>query len=61
MANLSDLAMPATEAPIGRGLAGMARNTIMLKKAYDQYVMDASESGQEVLPFNDWVASQSNG
>lgn len=60
MANLSDLARPATEAPIGTGIARLASNTIQMKKLYDKYVIQAQENGETPLPFKEWAASNIN-
>ena len=49
MANLSDLAQPAINAPLGSGLARMAGSAINLDKLYKKYVTDAMSSGEEPL------------
>ena len=50
--------LTASQAPVGSGMAAMAKNTIMMKKAYDQHVMDAQENGDTPLPFADWMKQQ---
>ncbi len=55
MANLSDLARPATEAPLGSGMANMARNLIATKKAYKNYVIEAQTSGEEPISFEEFM------
>jgi hypothetical protein len=58
MANLSDLARPASEAPIGSGLARMASNKIGMTNAYRQYVIDTQSEGNEPMSFEEFMKSR---
>ena len=58
MANLSDLAQPATPGLLGSGLAQMAGNTLVNRNAYKKYVIDMQSSGEEPLSFEEWSQSQ---
>jgi len=61
MANLSDLAQAPNPAMLGGGLARMAGNKLLLRKQYQDYVTNASESGEEVKTFDEWAKVQTNG
>jgi hypothetical protein len=58
MANLSDLARPASEAPIGSGLARMASNKIGMTNAYRKYVIDTQTQGEEPMSFEEFMKSR---
>jgi hypothetical protein len=53
---LSDLAQAASKAPIGTGLASMARDTITKRKAYKVYVIDTQSSGDTPMSYEEYVA-----
>ena len=61
MASLSDLAAKPTAGMLGSGLAQMAGSKMSLRKPYHDYVLNAQESGEEVLPFDEWAKRQNNG
>lgn len=61
MANLSDLARPAAEAPIGGGLARLAANKMSLVNAYKKYVIDTQSEGNEPMSIEEFAKSRSNG
>ncbi len=61
MASLSDLARPSTEAPLGGGLAGMARSTVNVDKLYKQYYIEAITQGQEPMSKEEFAAQMANG
>jgi hypothetical protein len=58
MANLSDLARPASEAPIGSGLARLAANKLGMTNAYRKYVIDTQTQGEEPMSFEEFVKSR---
>lgn len=61
MASLSDLAAKPTAGMLGSGLAQMAGSKMSLRKPYQDYVLQAQENGEEVIPFDEWAARQTNG
>lgn len=61
MANLADLAMKPTPKMLGSGLAQMAGTKMSLRKPYQDYVIQATENGEEVIPFEEWSKTQNNG
>ena len=60
MASLSDLAQTPNPKMLGRGLAQMAGTKMSLRKPYQDYVLNAQENGEEVIPFDEWAKKQDN-
>lgn len=61
MASLAELAQKPTPRLLGRGLAQMAGSKMSLRKPYQDYVIQATESGEEIIPFDEWAKKQDNG
>lgn len=61
MANLSDLAQTPTPGMLGSGLAQMAGTKMALRRPYQDYVIQATENGEEIIPFDEWAKTQNNG
>lgn len=47
----------ATNAPLGGGMADMAR-TAILRQEYKNYSQNAQMEGMEPMPFDQWVAQR---
>ena len=48
----------AKQAPVGTGLASIAKVDLQTRNAYMQHVVDANESGNDPLPFDQWMVQQ---
>jgi len=57
MANLASLASPASDAPIGSGLARLAANKIGLANQYKKYVIEAQSAGEEPMSIEEFAKS----
>jgi hypothetical protein len=55
MADLASLARTPESAPMGTGLASMARNTITGRKAYKNYVIETQSAGETPVSFEEFM------
>ena len=50
-----------SDAPLGSGMAESAKNALILRQQYRQYVIDAQSNGEQPLDFNTWASQVNNG
>jgi hypothetical protein len=56
MANkLAQLAQSPEEAYVGSGMANMAKSTVSLRAAYNDYVIESQSNGETPKPFDEWA------
>lgn len=53
LASLADISL-------GAGLAQMAKSNLSLRKQYNQYALNAQESGETPMSYEEWVKTTSD-
>jgi len=52
---LAAMAQSPEGAYVGKGMAKMAKSTVSLRAAYNDYVIDSQSNGETPKPFDEWA------